>query len=42
MLIDFVTAERSDDIEAMELELNGLEHQLLEDSGIGGVIVDEE
>lgn len=42
VLIDFETAERSDDSEAMEAELRGLEEQLLDESGIGGVILDEE
>jgi hypothetical protein len=42
VLIDFETAERSDDSEAMEAELRGLEEKLLDESGIGGVILDEE
>jgi serine/threonine protein kinase len=42
VLIDFETAERSDDSEAMEAELRGLEEQLLDKSGNGGVILDEE
>jgi hypothetical protein len=42
VLIDFETAERSDDSEAIEAELRGLEEQLLDKSGNGGVILDEE
>jgi len=42
VLIDFETAERSDDSEAMEAELRGLEEKLLDESGIGGVILGEE
>jgi hypothetical protein len=42
VLIDFVTAERSGDSEAMEVELRGLEEQLLDESGNGGVMRDEE
>ena len=42
VLIDFETAERSGDSEAMEVELRGLEEQLLDESGIGGIILDEE
>jgi len=42
VLIDFETAEPSGDSKAMEVELRGLEKQLLDESGIGGVILDEE
>jgi predicted Ser/Thr protein kinase len=42
VLIDFETAERSEDSEAMETEMKGLEGQLLDESGSGGVILDEE
>lgn len=42
VLIDFETAERSGDSEAMEVELRGLEEQLVDESGIGGIILDEE
>lgn len=42
VLIDFKTAMRSDSIEAMEQELNGLEEQLSDESGNGGVILEEE
>ena len=42
VLIDFETAERSDNSEAMEAELRGLEEQLLDGAGNGGVILDEE
>jgi hypothetical protein len=42
VLIDFETAEQSEDSEAMETELRGLEEQLLDESGSGGVIPDEE
>ncbi|TVY83328.1 hypothetical protein LSUE1_G001753 [Lachnellula suecica] len=41
VLIDFETAERSIDSEAMEGELRGLEKQLLDESGLGGSTVDE-
>jgi tRNA A-37 threonylcarbamoyl transferase component Bud32 len=36
VLIDFETAERSEDNEAMATEMKGLEGQLLHESGIGG------
>lgn len=42
VLIDFETAERSDDNEAMEVELKGLDEQLLDESGVGRVILDDE
>ena len=42
VLVDFETAERSEDSRAMETELGGLEGQLLDESGRGGVIPDEE
>jgi len=42
VLIDFETAVRSDDSAAMEAEIGRLEEQLLDESGIGGVILDEE
>jgi predicted Ser/Thr protein kinase len=41
VLIDFETAKRSEDIEAMEKEVEELEGQLLDESGKGGVIPDE-
>lgn len=40
--IDFETAERSNDKKAMEVELKGLEDGLLDTSGVGGVIPDDE
>lgn len=42
VLIDFETATRSDNGEAMEKEGKGLEGQLLDKSGNGGVILEEE
>ena len=40
VLIDFETAKRSDDTEGMEKEVGGLEGQLLDESGNGGVVVE--
>ncbi|MCJ1284977.1 hypothetical protein MMC26_004314 [Xylographa opegraphella] len=42
VLIDFETAKRSENGEIMEKELEGLEEQLLDESGIGGVGSQEE
>ena len=41
MMVDFETAKKSEDSEAMEKELMGLEGQLLDESGNGGVVVEE-
>ncbi|OBT68697.1 hypothetical protein VE03_01821 [Pseudogymnoascus sp. 23342-1-I1] len=40
VLIDFETAKRSDDTVSMEREVEGLEGQLLDKSGTGGVVVE--
>jgi hypothetical protein len=42
VLIDFETAIRSENSEAIEKEVEGLEGQLLDESGNGGVILEEE
>ncbi|PQE28197.1 alpha-galactosidase A precursor protein [Rutstroemia sp. NJR-2017a WRK4] len=42
VLIDFETAKRSEDREAMEKEMKSLESQLLDISGIGGVVSEDE
>ncbi len=42
VLIDFETAERSEDEEATKRELDGLEAQLPDESGIGGIVVEDE
>ena len=42
VLIDLETAVRSNDTAALEAEIKGLEGQLLDQSGIGGVIMDGE
>jgi predicted Ser/Thr protein kinase len=42
VLIDFETAQRSEDSEAMEREMKSLEGQLLDESGIGGVVSGDE
>jgi tRNA A-37 threonylcarbamoyl transferase component Bud32 len=42
VLVDFETAARSEDSEAMETELKRLEGRMLDESGSGGVIPDEE
>lgn len=40
LMVDFETAKKSEDSEAMEKELMGLEGQLLDESGNGGVVVE--
>ncbi|OBT87717.1 hypothetical protein VE02_04085 [Pseudogymnoascus sp. 03VT05] len=40
VLIDFETAKKSGDIEGMEREVEGLEGQLLDESGNGGTVVE--
>ncbi|TVY23383.1 hypothetical protein LHYA1_G007604 [Lachnellula hyalina] len=42
VLIDFETAKRSGNGETMEKEVEGLEEQLLDESGTGGVVLEEE
>jgi predicted Ser/Thr protein kinase len=42
VLIDFEAAKRSENSEAMEEEARGLEAQLLDESGTGGVILEED
>jgi len=42
VLIDFETAKRSGNGETMEKEVEGLEEQLQDDSGTGGVVLEEE
>lgn len=41
ILIDFKTAKRLENSEAMEREMEGLEGQLLDESGNGGVVLEE-
>lgn len=41
VLIDFETAMRSNDADAMEKEMEGLKVQLLDESGIGGSVSEE-
>ncbi|CZS92841.1 uncharacterized protein RAG0_03333 [Rhynchosporium agropyri] len=41
VLIDFVTAEKSNDTKAMEVKLEGLEKQFLDELGIGSKEVEE-
>jgi len=42
VLIDFETATRPEDVQAMNKEIEGLEGQLLDESGNGGVVPDPE
>jgi hypothetical protein len=42
VLIDFETAKQSENIEAMEKEVEGLEGQLMDKSGTGGVILEND
>jgi predicted Ser/Thr protein kinase len=42
VLIDYETAKQSDDSEAMQQELEGLEAQLLDESGTSGVVLEED
>jgi hypothetical protein len=42
VLIDFETAKRAGNGETMEKELEGLAGQLLDESGTGGVVLEEE
>ncbi|KAH8586931.1 hypothetical protein B0O99DRAFT_602091 [Bisporella sp. PMI_857] len=42
ILIDFETAKRLDNSEAMKMEMEGLEAQLLDESGSGGVVLEDD
>lgn len=42
VLIDFETAKRSEDRESKEKEMEGLEEQLLDESGNDGVVLEED
>ncbi|KAK0111010.1 hypothetical protein ONS95_001390 [Cadophora gregata] len=42
VMIDFETAKKSEDIQVMEKELVGLEDQLLDETGNGGVVEEKE